>query len=94
MKFKVERDVKCTVWVKETGEIEAESLKEAEDKSKKNFDKMRSSVILDSIEYITEKENFAMSECDTLIPDDNEYDYSDSKVVSIGLCEAAEPPSE
>ena len=57
MKFKVERHVKCTVWVKEQGDIEADSLMDAEAKLKKSFNETRSSILVETLEEITEKEH-------------------------------------
>jgi len=73
-KYKVVFDKKHTMWHRTTAEIEANSLKEAQDMLKDDiidYKFTNTEWLYDTCEYILEKENYVMSRCDDFLPDDN-----------------------
>jgi len=76
--YKVVVNRKCEIWKEEEYEALGRNLDEAIDKVRNGLVEPKSSEYKsETEERLSSKENFAMAECDTLMPDDNEYDYEE-----------------
>lgn len=81
-KFRITKDVKHTIWHRSEATIEANTLKEAQAKMDEMIENDEYDTNkIDHAEFMEETatpisvlENLAMSECEQLIPDINEYD--------------------
>ena len=73
-KFKITYDEKATIWLRTEGEIEAETLEEAQRLFKTQVEDtdLTWTLMEDTIELIDRKENYAAGICNQLLPDDNE----------------------
>lgn len=86
MKYKIVRNVKCEVWVKNSVMVEAADEIEAEKRGLKMLFDGNGEIIPHTLTPISDKENYAMAACDSFMPDENFFDYSYFHTVSIEAC--------